>query len=169
MTVLGHNTRTKRVLSSVLNLVDVCLIFGLIVLLFSWTSFPITIIRSIEILVAAYYTFVVVKRGESTQPKSPLPSRVDSPFNEEDESGQLPHGGYFEKTSASYEEQDTIGCVVGWREEDQLFRECLLSLRAGACLSTLVVGVDGDSEEDQPMLSIFREVGIAAGSRVASS
>ena len=51
----------------------------------------------------------------------------------------------------------SIACLVGYREEERLFQDALISYN-DAGTKTLVVGIDGNSVEDEEMVKIFQSV-----------
>lgn len=51
-----------------------------------------------------------------------------------------------------------IASVVGYREEPGLFKKCLESYKGSPGLELMLVGVDGDGEEDMEMVRIAEEV-----------
>ena len=51
----------------------------------------------------------------------------------------------------------TIACLVGYREDEKLFEEALRSYKE-AKTKYLVVGIDGNSAEDEQMVKVFRNV-----------
>jgi hypothetical protein len=51
-----------------------------------------------------------------------------------------------------------IASVVGYREEPGLFKKCLSSYRGSPGLEIMLVGVDGDGEDDMEMVRIAEEV-----------
>lgn len=55
-------------------------------------------------------------------------------------------------------EPDVVGCVVGWREDEELYARCLESLRSGPNCTTIVAGIDGDEIEDANMVDVFQRV-----------
>lgn len=55
-------------------------------------------------------------------------------------------------------EPDVIGCVVGWREDEELYARCLESLRSSPNCTTIVAGIDGDEIEDAKMVDVFQRV-----------
>ncbi|POS75345.1 hypothetical protein DHEL01_v206257 [Diaporthe helianthi] len=55
-------------------------------------------------------------------------------------------------------EPDVVGCVVGWREDEQLYARCLESLRSTRSCTTIIAGIDGDEEEDEQMIDVFHKV-----------
>lgn len=63
-----------------------------------------------------------------------------------------PSLNHSEKTTPS-----SIACLVGYREEERLFRDALISYN-DAGTKTLVVGIDGNSAEDEEMVKIFQKV-----------
>ncbi|MAD83303.1 MAG: hypothetical protein CL912_25780 [Deltaproteobacteria bacterium] len=63
-----------------------------------------------------------------------------------------PRLNYSEKATPS-----SIACLVGYREEERLFQDALISYNS-AGTKTLVVGIDGNSAEDEEMVKIFQRV-----------
>ncbi|KPM39253.1 hypothetical protein AK830_g7302 [Neonectria ditissima] len=53
---------------------------------------------------------------------------------------------------------DCVAAVVGWREDPTLFTQALESYRAAKHCSFMLVGIDGDEEEDQDMVRVFEKV-----------
>jgi hyaluronan synthase len=53
---------------------------------------------------------------------------------------------------------DVIGCVVGWREDEELYARCLESLLGTPSCTTIVAGIDGDEVEDERMVDVFQKV-----------
>lgn len=51
-----------------------------------------------------------------------------------------------------------MASVVGYREEPNLFRKCLQSYRGSPGLELMLVGVDGDHDDDMEMVRIAQEV-----------
>lgn len=60
--------------------------------------------------------------------------------------------------SSSDGEPDVIGCVVGWREDEELYARCLESLLTTSSCTTVVAGIDGDEAEDERMVDVFQKV-----------
>ncbi|KAH7395983.1 nucleotide-diphospho-sugar transferase [Cadophora sp. MPI-SDFR-AT-0126] len=52
----------------------------------------------------------------------------------------------------------TVGTVVGWREDEDLYRQCLRSFAIDPRCKTLIAGVDGNGEDDQRMVEVFSQV-----------
>lgn len=55
-------------------------------------------------------------------------------------------------------EPEVIGCVVGWREDEELYARCLESLFTTPSCTTIVAGIDGDEIEDEKMVDVFQRV-----------
>lgn len=53
---------------------------------------------------------------------------------------------------------DCMAAVVGWREDPALFKSALQSYRKAQGCCFLLVGIDGDEEDDQDMVDVFHEV-----------
>lgn len=60
--------------------------------------------------------------------------------------------------SLNDKEPDVIGCVVGWREDEELYARCLESLFSTPSCTTIVAGIDGDEIEDERMVDVFQRV-----------
>lgn len=56
------------------------------------------------------------------------------------------------------EELEVIGCVVGWREDEELYDRCIESLRSTPTCTAIVAGIDGDEAEDERMVDVFQKV-----------
>ena len=52
---------------------------------------------------------------------------------------------------------NSMACLVGFRELPDLFKKCLSSYIDAGC-RCLVVGIDGNDDQDKQMLQIFQEV-----------
>lgn len=52
---------------------------------------------------------------------------------------------------------EVVASIVGRRENGPLFTGCLESYRKAGC-KYLVVGIDGNEDEDEDMVSVFRDV-----------
>ncbi|KAJ5038744.1 uncharacterized protein L3040_006424 [Drepanopeziza brunnea f. sp. 'multigermtubi'] len=50
-----------------------------------------------------------------------------------------------------------VACVVGYREEAELFKAALTSYLTSGC-NYLVVGIDGDTKDDKEMVQVFEKV-----------
>lgn len=126
--VMADDTHSKLhlVINLGLNILNFIFLACASILLFSWSNFPLLIIRLCEISVAQYYRSVT--------------SDEDTIVLEENDS------------------PSTIGCVVGWREDPGLFGDCLRRLKKSDYIFAIVVGIDGDSDEDLEMEQICREV-----------
>lgn len=55
-------------------------------------------------------------------------------------------------------EPEVVGCVVGWREDEELYARCLESIRSTPNCVTIVAGIDGDEIDDERMIDIFHRV-----------
>ncbi|SMY30007.1 unnamed protein product [Zymoseptoria tritici ST99CH_1A5] len=93
--------------------------------------FPGTWIRSGEILIAIYDRLFASRKKNDHDPEAVILEKQTS--------------------------KDTVGCAVGWREEEDIFERCLEALKASD-VCAVVVGVDGDTTEDMPMLGVFGDV-----------
>lgn len=55
-------------------------------------------------------------------------------------------------------EPEVVGCVVGWREDEELYARCLESIHSTPSCTTIVAGIDGDEIEDERMIDVFHRV-----------
>lgn len=55
-------------------------------------------------------------------------------------------------------EPEVVGCVVGWREDEELYARCLESIHSTSNCTTIVAGIDGDEIEDERMIDVFHRV-----------
>lgn len=55
-------------------------------------------------------------------------------------------------------EPEVVGCVVGWREDEELYARCLESIHSTPNCATIIAGIDGDEIEDERMIDIFHRV-----------
>lgn len=55
-------------------------------------------------------------------------------------------------------EPEVVGCVVGWREDEELYARCLDSILTTPNCTTVVAGIDGDEIEDDRMVDVFQRV-----------
>lgn len=53
-----------------------------------------------------------------------------------------------------------LATVVGWREEETLYRTCLQSLAASPQCHPIIAGIDGDTEVDDIMVNTFLNVSL---------
>ncbi|KAK7696934.1 hypothetical protein SLS64_014063 [Diaporthe eres] len=62
-----------------------------------------------------------------------------------------------DELSLTDREPEVIGCVVGWREDEELYARCLESLLTTPSCTTIVAGIDGDEIEDERMVDVFQK------------
>ena len=144
----------------ILNACNYLLLCNSVILLWSWFNYPILIHRCCEIAIAEYYKISYLRSrrpknidaNEKIGPKSPAADNENNLDSYEHMTGQ---SGCI----------NAIGSVVGWREDETTFLECLKSMKATECLSTLVVGIDGDTIEDMIMAQCFYEVRLTVPDR----
>lgn len=55
-------------------------------------------------------------------------------------------------------EPGVVGCVVGWREDEELYARCLESIISTPSCTAIVAGIDGDEVEDERMVEVFQKV-----------
>lgn len=53
---------------------------------------------------------------------------------------------------------EAVAAVVGWREDPDLWTQCLESYKTARGCKFLLVGIDGLEEDDQEMVDIFEQV-----------
>lgn len=143
-------SKIARVTMLLLNVLDFILLTIAVLLLFSWSNWPLLITRICEILVAERYRwktskFIRTRTAPGSASSDKKVDLADSQVHCCDNVMEMP----------------VISCVVGWREEVDLFTACLLSLRKTRCVSGFVVGIDGDSDDDLGMLDVVKQVGAA--------
>lgn len=63
-----------------------------------------------------------------------------------------------DELSLNDREPEVIGCVVGWREDEELYARCLESLFSTPSCTTIVAGIDGNEIEDECMVDVFQRV-----------
>lgn len=63
-----------------------------------------------------------------------------------------------DELSLTDSDPDVVGCVVGWREDEELYARCLESLKSTPNCTTIVAGIDGDEAEDERMIDVFHKV-----------
>jgi len=151
MALYGHSN-LHLIINLSLNVLNFIFLSCATILLFSWSNFPLLVIRLCEISVAQYYRSVTSAKipGAPTDKSSEQTQENDSAYCSSDED-----------TLTALEECDgssAIGCVVGWREDPAIFSDCLKNLKKSDCISGIVVGIAGDSAEDREMMHICREV-----------
>lgn len=62
------------------------------------------------------------------------------------------------KTDRANEQPRAIACVVGWREDEQLYADCLRGVSESPSCAAMVAGIDGDGAEDELMVEVFQRV-----------
>lgn len=108
--------------------------------------YPVTLDLACTILLAELNRFVNEGRrigfySEQSRPRSKMDSeKLD-----------------LERQSAS-PRLDCVAAVVGWREDPTLFTQALESYKVARHCSFMLVGIDGDEEEDQDMARVFNKV-----------
>ncbi|KAK0116523.1 hypothetical protein ONS95_013537 [Cadophora gregata] len=60
--------------------------------------------------------------------------------------------------SSFTQSQQITTVVVGWREDEDLYRRCLQSLAADPRYGPVVAGIDGDTKEDEEMVNVFLDM-----------
>lgn len=103
----------RRQLCIVVNVLGVVAITRLVVLLFQASLFPITIFRGLEICVAAHYRFCILNKKNDSKhvdDKNDVFCVWQDRCLEELEVGK--------GQSMKGRTKDTVGVVVGWREDE---------------------------------------------------
>ncbi|KAH7393660.1 nucleotide-diphospho-sugar transferase [Cadophora sp. MPI-SDFR-AT-0126] len=59
--------------------------------------------------------------------------------------------------SISNHSQKITAAVVGWREDEELYRRCLQGLAADPRCGPVIAGIDGDTAQDEEMVHIFMD------------
>lgn len=52
----------------------------------------------------------------------------------------------------------TIASIVGWREDEEIYAECLRGVASSPTCTAVVAGIDGDEPEDEAMVDVFQKV-----------
>lgn len=126
----------KQILNASLGLVALWWVFRQLRLYVFF--FPITLESIFQILLAEFNRQKNIRRVRSLAVKS---------------AGDEEKGLSTDDTSVR-----TIASIVGYREEPTLFRKCLASYLDSPGLEIVLVGIDGDMDEDMQMVEIAEEV-----------
>ncbi|PVH76865.1 glycosyltransferase family 2 protein [Cadophora sp. DSE1049] len=60
--------------------------------------------------------------------------------------------------SSFTQNQQITTTVVGWREDEDLYRKCLEGLAADPRCGPIIAGIDGDTTEDEEMVNVFMDM-----------
>lgn len=66
--------------------------------------------------------------------------------------------GLLEKGQSVKQKLDCLAAIVGYREDPELFTRALGSYRDAQNCKFILVCIDGDAQEDQEMINVFRNV-----------
>jgi hyaluronan synthase len=66
--------------------------------------------------------------------------------------------GLLEKGHSGQQKLDCLAAIVGYREDPELFARALESYVDAQNCKFILVCIDGDAEEDQEMINVFRNV-----------
>lgn len=125
------------------------------------------LILTVDALVKLFLTFLYTHLHSEDKAKhanahEPIPGRNFQPQLESQEPRELEEA---KVPSVSVKgltiddgELEVLGCVVGWREDEELYARCLESLRSTPSCTTIVAGIDGDEVEDERMVDVFQKV-----------
>lgn len=114
------------------------------------TQYPITLDLLTAIILAELNRFINERRRQELYE---LEDRDESPIREKE--NPLKWELDVEKVAPRL---DSMAAVVGWREDTDLFHRALSSYSVAQGCVFLLVGIDGDSPEDQDMVNVFNEV-----------
>ncbi|KAL1858039.1 hypothetical protein Daus18300_010151 [Diaporthe australafricana] len=123
----------------------------------------LTVDAIIKLLLTFIYTHVnSQQKGERAKAHEPFSSRNTLPQLTSQEPAVLeelkaPLVGV-DNLSLDDEEPGVVGCVVGWREDEELYARCLESLISTPSCTAIVAGVDGDEVEDERMVEVFQKI-----------
>ena len=144
----GHGEKSRLTLPAVsphskaLNIIGCVGAVYLLGYLTFFSPLPLTLDVILTISLAEY-----CRLNSSSQQKHALPGKNRKTKGDSSRNGN--HG---------LERLDTIAAVVGFREDPDIFRRALESYRKACNCKILLVCVDGDAEEDQEMVSVFKKV-----------
>lgn len=127
------------------------------------------LILTVDALVKLFLTFLYThlnseeKQKQHTNDLESFPSEKNLPQAEQQqqlcelEGAKVPSVST-DELSLTDREPEVIGCVVGWREDEELYARCLESLFSTPSCTTIVAGIDGDEIEDERMVDVFQNV-----------
>lgn len=125
------------------------------------------LILTVDALVKLSLTFLYThlnseKKRKHTEDRESLPTEKNLPQLEpqglcELEEAKVP-SVRIDDLSLTDREPEVIGCVVGWREDEELYARCLESLHSTPSCTSIVAGIDGDEVEDERMVDVFQRV-----------
>ncbi|KAH7008900.1 glycosyltransferase family 2 protein [Ilyonectria destructans] len=133
-------------LRKVINILGCLMAFPIYWIMTVNCRYPVTLDLACTIMLAELNRFVNEGRrigfySEQSRPRSKMDSeKLD-----------------LERQSAS-PRLDCVAAVVGWREDPTLFTQALESYKVAKHCSFMLVGIDGDEEEDQDMVRVFNKV-----------
>lgn len=119
------------------------------------------LVLTLDTLVKLVLTFLythLLSEAKNTSDKSLAPQLAAGEPNELEEVKQ-PLVSIIDDGLSSTDdgEDDIIGCVVGWREDEELYARCLDSLKRTPTCNTIIAGIDGDEAEDERMIDVFQK------------
>lgn len=125
------------------------------------------LILTVDAVIKLFLTFIYTHlnfedKSERTKAREFLANRKNLSVVEPQEPGELedlkvPLVSVNDLTLHN-EEPEVVGCVVGWREDEELYARCLQSLISSPSCTAIVAGIDGDEGEDERMVEIFQTV-----------
>ncbi|KAK2599897.1 hypothetical protein N8I77_011614 [Diaporthe amygdali] len=125
------------------------------------------LILTVDAVIKLFLTFIYTHlnfedKSERTKARESLANRKNLSVVEPQEPGELedlkvPLVSVNDLTLHN-EEPEVVGCVVGWREDEELYAQCLQSLISSPSCTAIVAGIDGDEGEDERMVEIFQRV-----------
>lgn len=125
------------------------------------------LILTVDALVKLFLTFLYTHLNSEHKTKQPEDhgsslNEKDLPQLEQQERCELQQtkGASVSVNDLSLDgkEPEVVGCVVGWREDEELYARCLESLLSTPNCTTIVAGIDGDEVEDERMVDVFQRV-----------
>lgn len=119
------------------------------------------LILTVDAVVKLVLTFLYThlhSEAKSTSGKSLTPQLAAGEPSEVEEVKEPLVSITGESLNVSDGEPHVIGCVVGWREDEELYARCLESLQSTPSCTTIVAGIDGDEAEDERMVDVFHKV-----------
>lgn len=131
--------------------------------LFQFGYLILTVDAVVKLVLTFLYTHLHSDdKSKHTKADNPLSSRNLLAQLETEESKELEEAKEplvsIVDLSSSDGEPDVVGCVVGWREDEELYARCLESLLTTPSCTTIVAGIDGDEVEDERMVDVFQKV-----------
>lgn len=133
-----------------LNILCCLLSLPLYFLLTVSTKFPITLDLIMTIMLTELNRLINERRRQKL---SSLQNCSESPIQEKEDWLQ-----WELNVERGAPRLDCVAAVVGWREDPSLFHRALSSYSSASGCVFLLVGVDGDSPEDEDMVNVFNEV-----------